>query len=392
MLRNSLRELTIACVEETGEEIGRGAYGKVLVVRVNGLRCACKRLHPALIENQSFEINHVTRRFIEECQCLSKLRHPNIVQFLGVDFSGGMGMPSLVMELLPTNLNTFLDEYTNVPTYVKHSILFDVAVGLLYLHSHSPPIIHRDLGAKNVLLTCGLTAKIADLGVARTLPPRTTHKGKGPLQTLASGNVTYMPPEARKEVPSYDTKLDVFSFGHLVLHVMLQKWPMPLDEYFYPHEDDHEFGIHRTELERRKHCFEEMEGCSDVLQMLARMCLSEDPTLRPYTDKVVAEMDALVSKTPPPYSTPMDVLSALEQAREVEMLSEKLTSKETDTESISEEGVGEGEGEVFLNGVPVPAGAGEASVSVHVQIEVCVHVCIYASVCVRERVRVCVHV
>lgn len=327
VIRNSLQDITIDDVVETGEEIGRGAYGEVVVVRVNGLRCASKRLHPALLDSLPFEINHVARRFIDECQYLSKLHHPNIVQFLGVSFIGDTKIPSIVMELLPTNLSTFLDEYTNVPTYAKHSILYDVAVGLLYLHTRTPPIIHRDLATNNVLLTHGLKAKIADLGVARTLPPRTASNAEGPLQTLAPGNLSYMPPEARQEVPSYDTKLDVFSFGHLIIHVVLQKWPMILDEYYYPYNDDQELRVYRTELQRRQRCLDEIIDYSEQLHTLARMCLVDEPAIRPSTVKVVEEMSTIASQTPPPFSTPMDILGALEAAKEVKMLQEKLAER-----------------------------------------------------------------
>lgn len=340
VIRNSRREITIDDVVETREEIGRGAYGEVVVVSVNGLRCASKRLHPALLDSLPFEINHVARRFIDECQCLSKLHHPNIVQFLGVSFGGGDAnnkMPSIVMELLPTNLSRFLEEYTDVPAYVKHSVLYDVAVALLYLHTRSPPIIHRDLGANNVLLTRGLTAKIADLGVARTLPPRTGGPNAGgPLQTLAPGNVSYMPPEARRESPSYDTKLDVFSFGHLIVHVVLQRWPMILDEYYYPYNDDQELRVYRTELQRRQRCLDEMMAvdCSDRLHTLAKMCLEDEPAIRPSTVKVVEEMSTVASQTPPPFSTPMDVLRALESVKEVEVLREKLAERTKVSEAL----------------------------------------------------------
>ena len=108
---------------------------------------------------------------------MSTLRHPNIVQFLGVTFFPGSRLPALVMERLLTSLHDLLDPDTPPPgdavpplaffsMALKCSVLQDVARGLAYLHEQSPPIIHRDLLARNVLLNSGMVGKIADLGVA----------------------------------------------------------------------------------------------------------------------------------------------------------------------------------------------------------------------------------
>ena len=60
-----------------------------------------------------------------------------------------------------------LETVPKIPLVLKRSVLEDVAKGLLFLHSHEPQIIHRDLSAKNVLLTTSFTAKITDLGNSR---------------------------------------------------------------------------------------------------------------------------------------------------------------------------------------------------------------------------------
>ena len=110
-----------------------------------------------------------TRRFEEECLIHSQLRHPNIVQFLGVHFQQGVRAPILVMEFLPTNLTSHIEQYNILPTDVNCSILHDVALALRYLHSQTPPIIHRDLSSNNILLTPNMTAKISDFGNAKRL-------------------------------------------------------------------------------------------------------------------------------------------------------------------------------------------------------------------------------
>ena len=98
---------------------------------------------------------------------MSGLRHPNITLFLGVCFLPNCQLPVLVMERLDGSLDDLLETVPNIPLALKRSILEDVARGLLYLHTHDHQIIHRDLTAKNVLLTSSLVAKITDLGNSR---------------------------------------------------------------------------------------------------------------------------------------------------------------------------------------------------------------------------------
>lgn len=71
-------------VNMTGQEIGRGAYGRVFEVNLNGTLCAAKEVHSLLQEYaQGDEFEKIRRDFLQECQIWSRLRHPSIVQFLG---------------------------------------------------------------------------------------------------------------------------------------------------------------------------------------------------------------------------------------------------------------------------------------------------------------------
>ena len=163
----------------------------------------------------------ITAKYIQECQVMSDLRHPNIVQFLGVCFLPDCQLlPVLVTEKLDGNLNDLLETTPDIPIVLKQSMLEDIARGLHYLHSHDPQIIHRDLTAKNVLLNSSLVAKISDLGNSRIV-----NIEPGQLaQTLSQnpGTTTYMPPEALTTKAQCGTSLDIFSFGHLGIFVGLQ--------------------------------------------------------------------------------------------------------------------------------------------------------------------------
>ena len=268
---SELRRFVLSNVKLTGTIIGGGAYGSVEEVAIPGAVCAAKRIHGIFLDPNRVriaEIQNASAQFVKECQLLSTLHHPNIVQFLGICEVPGSQMPALVMERLATCLHDVLDPEMNpppadapkpfFPLYLKCSILHDVASGLVYLHEQEPPIIHRDLSARNVLLTSGMVAKIADLGMARI----TSHIKTAATMTKAPGASIYMPPEAVENHPSdnklpakdrgkkakYDASIDVFSFGVVSLFTLSQTFPENLLTPTYRKGSRH---IARTELERR---------------------------------------------------------------------------------------------------------------------------------------------
>ena len=76
--------LTLSGVIPTGNEIGRGAYGRVFEVNYEGLLCAAKEVHALLLQYaQGDDLQKINDNFLSECQIWSTLRHPCIVQFLG---------------------------------------------------------------------------------------------------------------------------------------------------------------------------------------------------------------------------------------------------------------------------------------------------------------------
>ena len=113
-----------------------------------------------------------------------------------------------------------MTSWNTCPISLKRSALEDVASGLLYLHNRQPPVIHRDLTSKNVLLTSNLVAKITDMGNSRIVDMRPGQMAR----TLSKypGTLVYMPPEARDDTHRYGPSLDIFSFGHLALYTITQ--------------------------------------------------------------------------------------------------------------------------------------------------------------------------
>ena len=151
---------------------------------------------------------------------MANMRHPHIVQFWGLCYLEGSTLPVLVMERLDTNLDTLLETTPSIPLPLKLSLLTDVARGLLYLHTRNPPIVHRDLSARNVLLTSSLVAKISDLGNARIVNLQPGQLAR--TLTRVPGAQLYMPPELFDQQSRYGPQLDIFSFGHLALFTLTQ--------------------------------------------------------------------------------------------------------------------------------------------------------------------------
>ncbi len=192
----------------------------VLQVEYNKVSCAAKHMHELLMDPLNEGVRNAVEKYQRECQLMAGLRHPNITQFLGLCFLEGSDLPLLVMEKLKMSVDDLLECAPNIPLPVKVSILTDTCSGLVYLHGRPSPIVHRDLTARNVLLTSSLTAKITDMGNSRILDLRPVRLA----QTMSKlpGTLVYMPPEALTETHRYGPSLDMFSFGHLALYVLTQ--------------------------------------------------------------------------------------------------------------------------------------------------------------------------
>ena len=132
---------------------------------------------------------------------MAEMRHPHIVQFLGLCFLEGSALPVLVMERLDNSLDNLLETSPGLALPIKQSLLADAARGLVYLHTHNPPIVHRDLSSRNVLLTSSLVAKISDLGNAHIVDLQSSQLAR--TLTRVPGTFAYMPPEAFDEGSQY---------------------------------------------------------------------------------------------------------------------------------------------------------------------------------------------
>lgn len=240
------------------ETLGIGSYGSVYKAMCDDLLCAAKILHPTLFDPSAhWQISHrrehrlPVRRFETECAFLEEIRHPNVIQYLGVYRDPETGLPVLLMELMDDSLTHFLESSTTpIPCHIQVNICLNVAHALSFLHLNS--IIHRDLSSNNILLTGKCRAKLTDFGMAKLVNVHMT----GRSNTICPGTDAYMPPEAVDNQGEYTEKGDVFSFGVNILQVLTRKFPKPGDRHKTVHIDHPHFPsgtvrVCRSEIERR---------------------------------------------------------------------------------------------------------------------------------------------
>lgn len=263
-----------------GKEIGRGSYGTVYEVTVNGTLAAAKEMH------QNIKSERNKQKFLDECVYNCKLLHPNIVQLLGIYYPSPSGeLPWLVMELLHISLSGLIEKQSerekDIPFHFKLSILMDTCEGLRFLHNKS--IIHRDLSSNNILLTKYLVAKIADFGLVKVL-----HKDPQVL-TQIPGTPAFMPPEAFLDNPEYDSSLDVFSLGCVCIHLVSLEFPTPVPVKQLDAETGKIIQLQLTEFQRRSKYFKNIEQMPK-LKRLVEQCLMDSSKDRPAIGEIVDKL------------------------------------------------------------------------------------------------------
>ena len=325
----SLERYQLTGVLVTDRVLGTGASGKVIELEYMGLKCAGKKIHEDLLtQGDAGDNNDLARQFSKECHILGRINHANVVQFLGVYFQREVGVPILVMEFLPTNLTACIEKRGYFPSEVKHSILHDIAQGLVYLHSQAPSIIHRDLSSNNILLSPVLTAKIADLGVAKIMKMSPLQMSK---MTRNPGTQVYMPPEAMVANPLYNTGIDVFSYGILTIQIFCSQSPTP---HIGPNHWSEEKGLVAVSEAERRHKFLDAMGSNHPLMSLILKCISNDPSLRPTSVDIVNELTEKASLARPSFKQRLDTLKHIAVSE-----AEKGTAKKKDTTKVRKKNV-----------------------------------------------------
>ncbi|CAM8985927.1 unnamed protein product [Rhodiola kirilowii] len=274
----------------------QGGFGDVFQGMLsNGTQIAAKRLSECSRQGAN--------EFKNEILLIAKLQHRNLVRLLGFCLEGPERI--LIYEFLP---NKSLDHYLFDPEKQRildwprrYMIIHGIARGLLYLHEDSPlKIIHRDLKAANVLLDTNMNPKIADFGTARIV-------GVDESQICTKrivGTYGYMPPEYAIR-GHYSEKLDVYSFGVLVLEIITGKKNgnfCQSDEVYDILSYAWKVWMNGNPLELLDSSVGEKYSRNEVLKCIhiALLCVQEDMSCRPTMRTIVLMLNSSSVSMPRP--------------------------------------------------------------------------------------------
>ena len=246
-------------IEMTDEVLGKGGYGEVKVAKFRGLRVAAKCLHEIILSPYNISV------FTREIEIAARVRHPNLLQFLGAT---RVDAPIILSELMPTSLSREIENspLTN-PQIIK--IARDVSSALNYLHLWQPhPILHRDVTSHNVLLEPSgneiWKAKLSDYGSANLVQSISAN-------SVVPGNPFYSAPEA--PFPNeHSPAMDVFSFGVLLMEMILCQPP-----------------VYKTADKMAQS--ETIQW--PVMKCLIQMCISHEREIRPSIAEVLTDLEQI---------------------------------------------------------------------------------------------------
>ena len=307
-------DLLISDLVFTDTQLGVGSDATVYEVNWRGTVCAAKRLHDILLQDQSpGGAEKLISNFETECLTWSKLRHPRVVQFLGVYLEPNSRLPVPVIEKMGTSLRKYCESHSKeeFPLHLKAFVLRQICQAIAYLHGQNPPLVHHDLSPNNVLLNVvSFVTKLTDFGMSRAINPSSIIRKSSKKGTLA-----FMSPEALQNPPRYNEKLDVFSFGSIILFILTHEWPEPDPSTQFKGDQ----LIALNELQRRER-YVEMFTAQEKQLFLPTVCqcLENQPDKRPSSAVLVRELRHIESSLP----------SGSHVAAPIEQVHQQLSTKE----------------------------------------------------------------
>ena len=243
----------------TQDTLGKGGWGEVKVGVFRGTKVAVKSIY------QAIRSQHYMELFAREMDIASRIRHPNLLQFIGATREGNL---LIVTEIMPTSLRTELEKNQLLRAQVI-AIAIHIVSALNYLHMWRPrPILHRDVSSANVLLEpldrYQYKAKLSDYGSVNL---------QENVQTTNPGSPVYSAPEA--DTPAqHSPAMDIFSFAILLVEMTIRRFPSDT-----PHE--------------REAQIREVKW-SNIRSLITR-CTVTNPNDRPNTNNVLAELRDMYS-------------------------------------------------------------------------------------------------
>ena len=284
-----------------------------------GLRCSATQL--CIQDVGGKDGAELVRRAVDVCRTVASLRHPHLVQFLGVSYDDASSPHVLhfVTEFFPLTLASCINHFGVLLDEVAYSILRDVALALRYLHEQTPPVVHGDLSAKAIFLARDFTAKVSVVGVSRLVEHgRITHEKLHRPQDVP----WYLPPEATdgSEEVRLHRKVDVFSLGIVMLHTFCGRPPVPIIPVESDSEDDTAgfcAATHPSQADMRVEYFSELRFDHPMMDTILQ-CLRNMPSLRPEVREVSLSLCKSASPQPALFSTHNNILQRIQKQKEAQ--------------------------------------------------------------------------
>ena len=281
--------------------IGEGSFGLVWMARYLQTTVAVKVLthdlkrdvgvgltESALAQEPSAQVMAALQR---EASIMAGLRHPNCIQYLGAT----LNPPALIMEYCSKrSVDTILAGAVQDPKIAKQldwvhlmSMATDAAKGMLYLHTRSPPIVHRDLKSPNLLVDGLWHVKVSDFNLSRAL------ENNAVVSSLQITNPRWLAPEVLKGGQA-GTAADVYSFG-VVLWELLT-WKLPWGHDMNPFSIINAVGGGaRLPIPDQNDLPAGPLRCFDAYVELMQHCWHPDPESRPTMDEVAQRLRGLLT-------------------------------------------------------------------------------------------------
>ncbi|GAB2272082.1 hypothetical protein Dimus_006901 [Dionaea muscipula] len=272
-----------------GSKIGEGAHGKVYEGRYCGSIVAIKVLHSGSTPEERATLKG---RFIREVNMMSRVKHDNLVKFIGAcedplmvivtELLPGMSLKKCLMSIRPRQLEL----------QVALAYALDIARAMDCLHANG--IIHRDLKPDNLLLTANQkSVKLADFGLAR-------EESVTEMMTAETGTYRWMAPELystvtlrQGEKKHYNNKVDVYSFGIVLWELLTNRLPFE--------------GMSNLQAAYAAAFKQERpkipDDISPDLAFIVQSCWMEDPNLRPSFGQIIRMLNKILFAISP--STPL---------------------------------------------------------------------------------------
>ncbi len=264
---------------EIGVALGRGSCGMVYKGTYHGRTVAIKRLHKELLHSDD-----VLEAFVKEIELMARLKHPNILEFVGASIE----FPNICFMTAFMELGSVNDALKRGCSWeLKIKMAKGAAAGLKFLHELTPPIVHRDVKTFNLLVDGEYNVALGDFGVSEALETED--------KRIATrwGTVNWMPPEVF-DGGVYDTKSDIFSYGMVLWELLTNQIPFG---------DTNPLMVHQL-IDAGERPFIP-NSCHPQYASLIRQCWETDPDQRPSLAHVLQMLDACL--LPPDADYPVEL-------------------------------------------------------------------------------------